>query len=105
MLGRRASAPLILEGVEFSYNGAVALDGISLHVEPGEIVTLLGSNGAGKTTTAKVIAGALRPKAGILRFEDADISNHPAHEMSQRGIVLVPEGRQVFAQMTIEDIC
>lgn len=67
-LGERPTGELVLQDVSFSYNGAVALNRISLRVAPGEIVTLIGSNGAGKTTTAKVIAGALRANAGSIRF-------------------------------------
>jgi branched-chain amino acid transport system ATP-binding protein len=98
-----ADAGLAVEDVAFAYGGARALDGVSLAVPRGGIVALLGSNGAGKTTTAKVVAGALAPAAGRISFEAADITGLPSHRVMRRGIVLVPEGRLVFPQMTIQD--
>lgn len=94
---------LMVDDVHFAYGGARALAGVSLQVQPAEVVALIGSNGAGKTTTAKVIAGALAPSAGSVAFEGHDVSGLPAHRVVRRGIVLVPEGRQVFAQMTIQE--
>lgn len=94
---------LVVDSVRFAYGGARALDGVSLEVPPGDIVALLGSNGAGKTTTAKVIAGALRPASGSVVFEGNAVSGLPSHRVVRHGIVLVPEGRQVFTQMTIQE--
>jgi branched-chain amino acid transport system ATP-binding protein len=94
---------LVLEHVDFLYGGARALSGVSLKVDAGSVVALLGSNGAGKTTTAKVIAGALRPRRGDVVFDGSSIAGLRAHEVMRRGVVLVPEGRLVFAQMTIQD--
>jgi len=94
---------LVLEGIDFAYGGARALDGVSLAVPTGGVVALLGSNGAGKTTTAKVIAGALRPAKGSIVFDGQSIAGLPSHQVMRRGVVLVPEGRLVFAQMTIQD--
>jgi branched-chain amino acid transport system ATP-binding protein len=100
---RRGGNGLVVEGVDFAYGGARALDGISLAVLPGSVVALLGSNGAGKTTTAKLIAGALRPAGGAIAFDGSSIAGLPAHQVVRRGVVLVPEGRLVFSQMTIQD--
>jgi len=94
---------LVVEAIDFAYGGARALDGVSLAVPPASIVALLGSNGAGKSTTAKVIAGALRPASGTITFDGHPISGLPSHQVMRRGIVLVPEGRLVFAQMTIRE--
>ncbi len=104
--GRRMRAPatgLALEGIDFAYGGARALNGVSLAVLTGGVVALLGSNGAGKSTTAKVIAGALRPARGTIVFDGEPIAGLPSHLVMRRGVVLVPEGRLVFAQMTIQD--
>ncbi|MBS0224026.1 MAG: ABC transporter ATP-binding protein [Proteobacteria bacterium] len=97
------TAGLVLEGIDFAYGGARALNGVSLSVPPASIVALLGSNGAGKSTTAKVIAGALRPVRGTIVFDGQSIAGLPSHQVMRRGVVLVPEGRLVFAQMTIQD--
>lgn len=94
---------LHVNDIYFAYGGARALGGVSLTVETGSVVALLGSNGAGKTTTAKVIAGALTPGGGSVVFGDETMSGLAVHKVMRRGIVLVPEGRQVFAQMTIQE--
>jgi branched-chain amino acid transport system ATP-binding protein len=94
---------LVLDGIDFAYGGARALDGVSLTVPAGAVVALLGSNGAGKTTTAKVIAGALRPAGGTVTFDGQSLTGRPSHQVMRHGVVLVPEGRLVFAQMTIQD--
>ncbi|HVA85926.1 MAG TPA: ABC transporter ATP-binding protein [Candidatus Saccharimonadales bacterium] len=78
-----------------------ALQGISLEVHPGEIVTLLGANGAGKTTTLKTIHGLLHPRKGRIEFDGADITTVPAHQLVRRGIGQSPEGRRIFARMTV----
>lgn len=102
-VARVPATGLALEGIDFAYGGARALSGVSLAVPMGVVVALLGSNGAGKTTTAKVIAGALRPTKGTITFDGQPITGLPSHQVMRRGIVLVPEGRLVFAQMTIQD--
>ena len=94
---------LVVENIEFAYGGARALDGVSLKVDPGSVVALLGSNGAGKTTTSKVIAGALKPSAGSIHFEGKPLTRLPSHKVMRHGVILVPEGRRVFAQMTIQE--
>jgi branched-chain amino acid transport system ATP-binding protein len=94
---------LVAEYVSFSYGAAKAVQNISLAVAPGEIVCLLGSNGAGKTTTAKLIAGALSPASGSIRFGASVIGGLPSHQVMRKGVVLVPEGRLIFSQMTVED--
>ena len=85
-----------------SYYGHIhALQGISLDVHPGEIVTLLGANGAGKTTTLRTIHGLLHPRAGKIEFEGKDITTMPAHEHVRHGIGQSPEGRRIFSRMTV----
>ena len=87
----------------YAYNGVAAVRGVSFQVGRGEIVALLGANGAGKSTTVKAIAGALRPRAGSVRFDGAEIAGRPSHDIVRRGITLVPEGRLVFPQMTVRE--
>lgn len=98
------AAPLLeLRDAAAHYGDLQALFGISLHVQPGEIVTLIGANGAGKTTILRVISG-LRPlTSGTLYFAGGDISRVPAHELVSRGISHVPEGRQVFPFLTVRE--
>lgn len=84
------------------YYGAIhALKGVSLKVEEGSIVTLIGANGAGKTTTLRTISGIIRPKRGQVLFEGKDITRYPAQEIVALGISQVPEGRRVFPAMTV----
>jgi branched-chain amino acid transport system ATP-binding protein len=98
------SPPLLeLAGVRAGYGDLQALFDISFEVRPGEIVTLIGANGAGKTTTLRVISGAVRATAGTVRFDGHDITALPAHAMPERGISHVPEGRQLFPFMTVEE--
>lgn len=85
-----------------TYYGHIhALQGISLEVRQGEIVTLLGANGAGKTTTLKTIHGLLHPREGTIEFDGSDVSHVPAHQLVRRGIGQSPEGRRIFARMTV----
>mgnify|MGYP002734459587 FL=1 len=80
------------------YYGAIhAIKGISLEVNQGEIVTLIGANGAGKSTTLRTISGLLKPKSGTITFEGKDIAGIKAHEIVRSGISQVPEGRRIFA--------
>ena len=92
---------LALKDVNVYYGAIHAIKGISLEVNQGEIVTLIGANGAGKSTTLRTISGLLKPKQGTIRFEGQDIAGAPAHEIVKRGISQVPEGRRIFAEMTV----
>ena len=84
------------------YYGAIhAIKGISLTVNKGEIVTLIGAHGAGKSTTLRTISGLLKPKTGSIEFLGKDISAMPAHQIVKEGISQVPEGRRIFAEMTV----
>jgi branched-chain amino acid transport system ATP-binding protein len=94
---------LVMHDVQAAYGDFQALFNITLHVNQGEIVTLVGANGAGKTTTLRVISGLLRPKKGTLRFSGQDISRTPPHQIVELGISHVPEGRQLFPYMTVEE--
>ena len=94
---------LEIEDLVVSYGGIEAVKGISLHVEQGKIVTLIGSNGAGKSTTLKTIAGLVKAKAGAIRLEGQDILGKSTDEIVSRGVTLVPEGRRVFPNLTVEE--
>ncbi|HVV35720.1 MAG TPA: ABC transporter ATP-binding protein [Acidimicrobiales bacterium] len=96
-------ALLELRGVAVSYGPITALKHVSLSVEPGEIVTLIGANGAGKTTTLKTISGLLQPKAGEVIFDGASIVGIPAHKLVKLGIGHAPEGRGMFPGMTVTE--
>jgi branched-chain amino acid transport system ATP-binding protein len=84
-----------------SYGAIRALHGISLRVEAGAIVTLIGGNGAGKTTTLRAISGMVRPRSGTIRFDGRDITGLPPHEVVGLGLAHSPEGRMVFANLTV----
>lgn len=92
---------LDVKELKVSYEGVPALQGVSLRVNRGEIVALVGSNGAGKTTLAKAISGILSPDSGEIRFEDKTISGLPVHEVVKLGISHVPEGRHVFPKLSV----
>jgi len=83
------------------YGEIEALHGLSLSIDAGEVVTLLGANGAGKSTTVRMIAGVLNPQKGAIRFGGEALTGAPSHHVVRRGITLVPEGRLVFPQMTV----
>ena len=86
------------------YYGAIhAIKGISFEVNEGEIVTLIGANGAGKSTTLNTISGLLRSRTGSISFQDENLGHEPAHKIVSKGLALVPEGRRVFLQMTVEE--
>ncbi len=94
-------ALLELENVHSYYDSIHALKGISLTVEKGEIVTLIGANGAGKSTTLRTISGILRPRRGRVLFDGQDLAKTPAHKIVNLGISQVPEGRGVFSKLTV----
>ena len=94
---------LELNNVHAYYGNIHALKGVSLTVDEGEIVTLIGGNGAGKTTTLRTISGLMKPRAGTITFEGEDLLTYPAHKLVSKGISMVPEGRGVFAKLTVEE--
>jgi branched-chain amino acid transport system ATP-binding protein len=94
---------LEIKNLTVSYGAIAALHGISLSVKVGGIVTLIGSNGAGKSTTLRAISGLLKPKSGEILYEGRNIASLPAHQLVQLGLALVPEGRMVFANLTVRE--
>jgi branched-chain amino acid transport system ATP-binding protein len=92
---------LVLKDVHTYYGQIHALQGVTLTVNHGEVVTLIGANGAGKTTTLKTISGMLHPRTGTVHFEGDDISKVPAHKLVERGIGHAPEGRRIFSRLTV----
>ncbi|MCR5834743.1 MAG: ABC transporter ATP-binding protein [Selenomonadaceae bacterium] len=96
-------AMLEIKDINVYYGAIHAIKGISLSVEEGEIVTLIGANGAGKSTTLRTISGLLKPKTGTIQFLGKDIAGMPAHKIVREGISQVPEGRRIFAEMTVQE--
>lgn len=94
---------LSVEDMDASYGKSQVLRGVSLTVDEGEVVALLGRNGVGKTTTLRAISGVISPEAGSIRFRGEDITNLADHEISQRGISYVPEDRAVFPDLTVHE--
>jgi branched-chain amino acid transport system ATP-binding protein len=94
---------LTLDNVSVSYGAIEALRGISMNVEKGEVVTLIGANGAGKTTTLRTITGLLEPREGKITFEGEEIGGKPTHKLVARGISMSPEGRGVFANLSVRE--
>src|SRR5215469_13652961 len=92
---------LEIKDLTVNYGAITALHGISLQAQAGSIVTLIGSNGAGKTTTLKTISGLLKPKSGEILYEGKNIAGLPPHEIVKRGLSHVPEGRMIFANLTV----
>ena len=96
-------AMLEVKNINVYYGAIHAIKGISLSVEEGEIVTLIGANGAGKSTTLRTISGLLKPKTGEINFLNKNIAGMPAHKIVREGISQVPEGRRIFAEMTVQE--
>ncbi len=94
---------LKIRNIEAGYGSIKVLRKISLHVNPGEIVTIIGANGAGKTTLLRTISGLLRPWSGEIKFNGEDITRTPTERIVRLGCALVPEGRQVFSTMTVRE--
>jgi branched-chain amino acid transport system ATP-binding protein len=94
---------LALEKLQVSYGGIRAVKGVDLTVASGELVCLIGANGAGKTTTLRAITGLIRAAAGRILYDGQDIAGLRVHEIARRGLALVPEGRGVFPQLSIEE--
>jgi branched-chain amino acid transport system ATP-binding protein len=94
---------LEIQGLEVSYGALAALHGVSLTIQPGEIIALVGPNGAGKSTLLKTIAGLIAPRAGVIRWEGKLLSREPPQRIVERGVALVPEGRRLFARMTVRE--
>lgn len=94
---------LEVKNLEVDYGAIHALHGISFHVDEGEIVTLIGANGAGKSTTLRAISGIVRPRSGSVIFKDRDITTVAPHAIVAMGISHVPEGRKIFAPLTVQE--
>jgi branched-chain amino acid transport system ATP-binding protein len=94
---------LEVRNLETAYGRSQVLFGVSLKIEKGEVVSLLGRNGMGKTTTVRSIMGISRPKAGTISFENRALNNLPSYRIAQAGLGLVPEGRQVFPNLTVRE--
>ncbi|MDQ3779478.1 MAG: ABC transporter ATP-binding protein [Chloroflexota bacterium] len=92
---------LEIDDIHTYYGHIHALKGVTIDVQQGEIVTLIGSNGAGKTTTLKTVSGLLQPRQGRVRLRGSVISGHPAHRVAAMGVAQSPEGRRVFPRMTV----
>lgn len=96
-------ALLEVHNVHAYYGNIHALKGISLTVQEGEIVSLIGGNGAGKTTTLRTISGLLPPRTGYITLQGEDLRHYKAHQLVSKGVAMVPEGRGVFARLTVEE--
>jgi branched-chain amino acid transport system ATP-binding protein len=96
-------ALLQIDDIHVFYDNIEALKGISITVEEKQIVTLVGANGAGKTTALRAVSGLLHPRSGKIRFDGEDLNDVPAHEIAAMGVLHVPEGRRIFARLTIEE--
>ncbi len=94
---------LRIRNLHAGYENLLVIKGVSLHVNPGEIVTIIGANGAGKTTLLQTLAGLVRPREGEISFDKTAITTLPAERIVGMGCVLVPEGRQVFGTLTVEE--
>jgi branched-chain amino acid transport system ATP-binding protein len=94
---------LTVRDLQAAYGDFKALHGVSFTVDPGEIVTIVGGNGAGKTTTLKALIGIVRPTAGTIEFAGEHVAGSPPREIVERGIAIVPEGRHLFREMTVDD--
>jgi branched-chain amino acid transport system ATP-binding protein len=99
--GKQADMILRLDDIHTYYGRIHALQGVSIDVAHGEIVTLIGANGAGKTTTLKTISGLLHPREGHVWFDGRDVSHAPAHQLVTDGIGHAPEGRRIFSRLTV----
>jgi branched-chain amino acid transport system ATP-binding protein len=97
------SALLEVENLSVAYGAIEAVRDVSFTVDEGKIVCLIGANGAGKTTTLRTVSGLLRPRAGDIRFDGKSIAKAPAHAILSRGVAHCPEGRRVFARMSVEE--
>ena len=103
-MGGTAVKPLLkLEGVKAGYGGGTVLDGLDLVVNPGEVIALLGRNGVGKTTLLRSVTGTVPPSAGRIVFDGVDISRLRPDEINRLGISLVPEGRRLFPNLTVQE--
>ena len=98
-----AEIMLKIDNIHVYYGAIHALKGVSLEVKAGEIVTLIGANGAGKSTTLRTVSGLLAPKSGVISFLGENIAGMPAHEIVKHGISQVPEGRRIFAEMSVQE--
>ncbi|MBN3771090.1 MULTISPECIES: ABC transporter ATP-binding protein [Burkholderia] len=96
-----AAAMLKIKGLQVNYGGIQAVKGVDMEVRQGELVTLIGANGAGKTTTMKAITGLKAYSAGDIEYDGKSIKGTPTHELLKRGLAMVPEGRGIFARMSI----
>ena len=96
-----AAAMLKIKGLQVNYGGIQAVKGVDMEVRQGELVTLIGANGAGKTTTMKAITGLKAYSAGDIEYDGKSIKGVPTHELLKRGLAMVPEGRGIFARMSI----
>ena len=94
---------LEVKGLEAGYGGIRAVKGVDLEVREGELVCLIGANGAGKSSTLRAICGLLAARAGSIRYDGADVATVPVHELPRRGLVMVPEGRGIFPQLTVRE--
>jgi branched-chain amino acid transport system ATP-binding protein len=94
---------LEVHDLEVHYGGIRAVAGLDLEIGEGELVCLIGANGAGKSSTLKAICGLVTTKTGSVRYRGEDISEAPVHELPRKGLVMVPEGRGIFAQLTVEE--
>lgn len=94
---------LDVDSLKVAYGAVQALHGVSMHVQQGEIVTIIGANGAGKSTLLRAVCGVLAPTAGSIRFDGADVTALASPAMIRRGVAMVPEGRHVFPELTVRE--
>ena len=97
------SSVLQVDNINVYYGSIHAVKDVSFHVEPGEVVTLIGANGAGKSTTLNTVAGLLHSRTGNVRFLGEELRHVPSHKLVGRGMALVPEGRRIFQHMTVQE--
>lgn len=100
----QAQTPMLdIRGIDVAYGGIRAVRHLNLHVQPGELVALIGANGAGKSTTLRAICGLVPLAAGAIHYKGHSLAGQPVHAMVRQGLVMVPEGRGIFPQLTIEE--